>query len=64
MRRDILQHHRHKDISGCCPGHDAWPVECYRNNRSKRARSKCIKREHRNARRVSKMKLMKEVKDE
>lgn len=30
----------------CCPGHDASPNDTYRNNRSKRARAKAKKLEH------------------
>ena len=35
-----------------CPGHDTWPCETYSNRRSKRARARDKKLEHRYARRV------------
>ena len=38
--------------SRCCPGHEMWPCETYANRRSKRARSRDKKREHRYARHV------------
>lgn len=41
----------------CCPGHDDYPGDTYRNRRSKKARSKGIKKEHRHARRVKKQML-------
>lgn len=37
---------------GCCPGHDKFPCETYRNRRSKKARSRDIKCEHRYVRRT------------
>lgn len=39
---------------GCCPGHDNFPCDTYRNRRSKKARSRDIKREHRFVRRYLK----------
>jgi hypothetical protein len=54
MRRQILNEKREKHISGCCPGHDDFPNSVYRSNRSKRARARSIKLEHRYARRVAK----------
>lgn len=51
MRRMIFEFKRMKHISGCCPGHDSYPCEAYRNNRSKTARSKSKKLENRLARR-------------
>jgi hypothetical protein len=60
MRREILQHKRMKIISGCCPGHDDWPRETYRGKRSKHARSRDIKKEHRYARRKTKQLTRKE----
>lgn len=50
MRREILQLRRH--VTDCCPGHDPYPNDTYSNNRSKRARSRDKKKEHRHARRV------------
>lgn len=38
----------------CCPGHDTWPTECYGNNRSKKARSRDKKKEHKFVRTLSK----------
>lgn len=58
MRRDILVTKRIKDISGCCPGHDQWPVETYGSRRSKRARSRDKKLEHRVARTILKRMLI------
>lgn len=55
MKREILTFRRMKHVSGCCPGHDDYPTEKYRNNRSTRARSRDKKKEHRHARRVIKM---------
>lgn len=46
MKREILNHKLGGIISGCCPGHDDWPIETYRNRRSKAARSRDIRREH------------------
>lgn len=46
----------------CCPGHDDYPRDTYRNRRSKKARSKSIKKEHRHARRVKKRILIASVK--
>ena len=57
MKRQILEHKRFKFISGCCPGHDQYPVETYNGKTSKKARSKGIKKEHRVARRISKQNL-------
>lgn len=45
----------------CCPGHDKFPGDTYRNNRSKRARSRGIKKEHRYVRRIKKTRLQREV---
>jgi len=49
MKREILGLKR--GVSSCCPGHDQFPDDTYKNNRSKRARSRDIKKEHRLARR-------------
>lgn len=46
---------------GCCPGHDKYPCETYRNRRSKKARSRDIKREHRLVRRTVRMMDAKEI---
>lgn len=55
MRREIETVKRRRDISGCCPGHDDYPVESYKNRRSKAARAEGIKKEHRAFRRVSRL---------
>jgi len=47
----------------CCPGHDDYPGDTYRNRRSKKARAKGIKKEHRHARRVKKHMLNVYVKE-
>lgn len=52
MRREIKD--IKQNVSPCCPGHDKFPCETYRSNRSKRARSKGIKMEHRYVRRKKK----------
>lgn len=57
MRREILDLVQCKHISGCCPGHDDYAHETYSNVRSKRARSRDKKKEHRYTRRVSKQML-------
>lgn len=48
----------------CCPGHDDYPNDTYRSNRSIRARARDIKKEHRHARRVKKFLLREEIKME
>jgi hypothetical protein len=58
MKREILNIHR--CVSGCCPGHDQFSDSTYKNNRSKRARSRDIKKEHRAARRISKQNINKD----
>lgn len=45
------------------PGHDDYPSDTYRNRRSKKARAKGIKKEHRHARRVKKQMLNISVKE-
>lgn len=61
MKREIIEI---KHPGNCCPGHDEYPCETYKNNRSKRARSKGIKLEHRYVRRIKKLNLIKQVKNE
>jgi hypothetical protein len=54
MKREIL------DVvtpGRCCPGHDIYPDETYKNRRSKQARSRDIRVEQRHARRVKNQKL-------
>lgn len=41
----------------CCPGHDKYPADKYKNRRSVHARAESIKREHRHARRVKRQAL-------
>lgn len=36
---------------GCCPGHDQYPNDVYKNNRSKKQRAIFIAKEHRHFRR-------------
>ena len=59
MRREI------EDVwrpGHCGPGHDKYPEDTYRSNRSKRARSEGIKKEHRHARRVKRHSLQSDIK--
>lgn len=46
----------------CCPGHDKYPADTYGSRRSKKQRALGVKKEHRHARRVKKMILIKEIK--
>jgi hypothetical protein len=48
-------------LERCCPGHDIYPNETYANNRSKRARSRDKKIEHRYVRRVKEYRLRQEL---
>jgi hypothetical protein len=57
MKREIKQL---KFLGSCCPGHDKYPNESYRNRRSKKARSKGVKKEHRTARRIVRQRMKKE----
>jgi len=57
MKRDILATKRMKHISGCCPGHDQFPVETYGSRLSQRARSRHKKVEHQAARSIAKRAL-------
>jgi hypothetical protein len=59
MKREILNHQRH--VSACCPGHDKYPCETYKNSRSKRARSRDMAKEHRWVRRRTKQTLTVDV---
>ena len=52
MKREIRNIPGALDGSWCCPGHDEWPSDTYGSNRSKRARSRDKKKEHRHARRI------------
>lgn len=62
MKREILALRR--DVSGCCPGHDVYPDDTYSSNRSKRARSRDIGKEHRYVRRKLKEQLVIDSRDE
>jgi hypothetical protein len=59
MKREILT--KRRDVSGCCPGHDQYPAETYRNNRSVRARARDKKLEHQHARTLGKRELRTEA---
>ncbi len=59
MKREITTHRPH--VSGCCPGHDEFPNDSYRNRRSKKARARDIKREHKAARSIARRKLQADV---
>lgn len=52
MRRELFGVKLARCVCGCCPGHDAFPSETYKNRRSKKARSRAKKEEHRYVRRV------------
>ena len=54
MKRELLQQEGNRGCDcWCCPGHDKWPNETYKNNRSKRARSRDKKKEHKLARTIA-----------
>ena len=63
MKREILNFKLHRAIGGCCPGHDDWPDQTYRNPRSKRARSKQTRMEHRVVRANVRQQLIREVQE-
>jgi hypothetical protein len=53
MKRDIkLIKRLGKTVDDCCPGHSVFPSDTYKNRRSKRARSRDKKIEHRYTRRI------------
>lgn len=54
MKRELKDIKRLNMVNGCCPGHDVFPNETYKNRRSKKARSRGIKKEHRYVRRTKK----------
>jgi hypothetical protein len=64
MKREILIHKQHRDIGGCCPGHDEYPDETYKSNRSKRARSRDKQKEHQYVRTLHRRLDMHEVRQE
>jgi hypothetical protein len=45
----------HRRDCGCCPGHDKFPRETYRNRRSKRAHTRDTKTAHRIERRNTRL---------
>ena len=55
MKREILK--LKPKVTTCCPGHDKYPDDVYRNHRSKKARSRDKKKEHQHARSIQKRKL-------
>jgi hypothetical protein len=50
----------HALTCSCCPGHDKWPHQTYKSRRSKAARARDIKKEHRYVRRVLNQQIKKE----
>lgn len=52
MKREILTLRR--GDSWCCPGHDKFPNETYRNKRSKHARARDKRIEHQTVRAIVK----------
>lgn len=61
MRRGILEFKIEKNVSGCCPGHDKYPDDVYRNRKSKKARARGKTKEHKYVRFLSKIALRKVV---
>ncbi|ANA49246.1 hypothetical protein PMW_121 [Pseudomonas phage phiPMW] len=61
MKREVKDLMR---VYQCCPGHDDWPCDTYKNRRSKKARSRDIAKEHRYVRRVKKQNLKKEIEND
>ena len=61
MKREIVEVTK---VFCCCPGHDNFPNETYKSNRSKRARSRDIKIKHRYVRRILSQQLIKEISKE
>jgi hypothetical protein len=59
MKREILNYK--SDVCGCCPGHDDYPNESYKNRRSKHARSRDKKIEHQHARSIASQQLKQEL---
>lgn len=48
-----------REDRGCCPGHDKYPKESYRNRRSKRKQTEATKTAHRRARAVERREVYK-----
>lgn len=55
MKREIINI---MNPGNCCPGHDKYPCDKYKNRRSIRQRALGIKKEHRHARRVTRQELL------
>lgn len=49
--------------SWCCPGHDTWPCETYKNRRSKRARARDKRNEHQLARTIANRNILKQLEE-
>jgi len=60
MKREILKYFK---VCTCCPVHDMFPSDTYKNNKSKHARSLGIKKEHRYVRRKLRLELTDQVKN-
>lgn len=56
MKRDLF-FAKPGDLGGCCPGHDIFPNDTYENRRSKKARSRDKKLEHRLAHHILNRKI-------
>ncbi len=64
MRRELGQMEGKQLLDcWCCPGHDKWPHDTYKSNRSKRARSRDKKREHKLARTIANRSIFKHLVD-
>lgn len=61
MKRELK---KLKHVESCCPGHDDWPDQTYKNKRSKRARSQDKKKEHKYVRTLVGRNLEKELLEE
>ena len=59
MKREILTMKRY--VSDCCPGHDKFPNDTYRNRRSIHARARDKAKEHRYVRRILKHMLQQDI---
>jgi len=64
MKREYKDIHLLKQLNWCCPGHDTYPCDTYRNNKSKRARSRDKKKEHRYVRRYKRQNMIKNINEE
>jgi hypothetical protein len=65
MKRELMeQEGKHRHGSNCCPGHDNFPHETYKSNRSKRARARDKKVEHQLARTIAKRNLATQINED